>query len=172
MTSTNTSREPSGSADGANVLGLSGSSHGIGTRSGKNGSLMSRCKDCEPGSKRPAPHPGPRCATHHREFTKIQEERAFDLRLQRTYGITADVYWQLYEFQGGTCYICRWAKGKTKRLCVDHDHETGEVRGLLCNRCNRMVGFARDSSEYFQRAADYLINPPYKRMKEEHDGTD
>lgn len=131
---------------------------------------MTKCIDCPPEKARPTPHPGPRCATHYRAELRRREERAFDLRLQKLYNITADIYWMIYAFQGGVCYICRWAKGKTKRLCVDHDHETGEVRGLLCNRCNRMLGFARDDSEFFRRAADYLEDPPYKQMKRSTDG--
>lgn len=131
---------------------------------------MSNCKDCPPESKRPANDPGPRCRTHWREELKRRNDRDFDQRLRRIYGITAETYWQIYGFQGGTCYICQYAKGKTKRLFVDHDHQTGEVRGLLCNRCNRMLGFARDDPEYFFRAARYLEHPPYNRMKGGLDG--
>ncbi|ASW31318.1 endonuclease VII [Mycobacterium phage Fred313] len=122
------------------------------------------CIDCTAEglvNRRKAPHPGPRCATHHRakraqRRTVTQEQRWMDV-----YNITAEEYWAIYEFQGGRCYGCRRANGKRKRLSVDHDHETGIVRGLLCTACNRNVlGHLRDDPEAFQRFIDYLDNPP------------
>lgn len=78
----------------------------------------------------------------------------------KTYGITADEYNRIYEYQGGRCYLCRRARGTTRRLAVDHCHATGRVRGLLCKFCNRLLGFARDDVAYFRRAVEYLTNPP------------
>lgn len=79
-----------------------------------------------------------------------------------TYGITAEQYWQIYEFQGGCCYICQRAKGTgRKRLSVDHCHETGLVRGLLCHPCNRdVLGHLRDEKDAFLRGWHYLDTPP------------
>lgn len=79
-----------------------------------------------------------------------------------TYGITAEQYWLIYEFQGGCCYICQRAKGTGhKRLSVDHCHETGLVRGLCCSPCNKNVlGHARDEVAFFERAIKYLTEPP------------
>ena len=57
--------------------------------------------------------------------------------------------------QQGTCLICGRPPGKY-RLSVDHSHETGEVRGLLCARCNRGIGLFWDDPVIFRRAADYL----------------
>lgn len=125
-----------------------------------------QCKDCG-STTRALNNPGPRCTTCWRAELKARDERDFDLRLQKLYGIDANTYWDIYEFQNGKCYICQRATGKTKRLSVDHSHETGEVRGLLCSLDNRMLGHARDNSEFFDRAAEYLRNPPYQRMKEQ-----
>jgi hypothetical protein len=50
------------------------------------------------------------------------------------------------------CMIC----GKEEKLVVDHDHETGKVRGLLCNHCNRGLGHFRDSVQFLDLAAKYL----------------
>lgn len=123
-----------------------------------------RCKDCAAEgvkTRRPAPHPGPRCTTHHRARRKQLSERRHGSYVQKTYGITAEQYWALHEYQGGRCYICRRATGRTKRLAVDHDHETGYVRGLLCMRCNRdVVGHLRDDPEALERGAAYLRQPP------------
>lgn len=60
--------------------------------------------------------------------------------------------------QNGVCAIC--GNGETSKrqrsLSVDHDHETGAVRGLLCNRCNPMLGYARDDIAILQAAISYL----------------
>jgi hypothetical protein len=122
--------------------------------------LKKWCKDCPEGSRRPAPHPGPRCATHHREVVKARREAAHGRRIGERYGLTPEQYKALYEAQGGTCYICQRATGKRKKLAVDHDHKTGYVRGLLCGPCNSMLAHARDSVEFFHRAVWYLSYPP------------
>lgn len=133
----------------------------------KRAGSSARCKDCEPTSKRPAPHPGPRCATHHREITRARKQAAHARRVEDTYGLTGEQYWELYEIQGGACAICRRAKGTGRRkLAVDHDHETGEVRGLCCSPCNRdVLGHLRDDVEALQRAIDYLRNPPARKLR-------
>ncbi|QPX61986.1 endonuclease VII [Mycobacterium phage Flaverint] len=122
------------------------------------------CKDCVAQGLPPtrqAKYPGPRCTTHHREFRAAKKSVSWEQRIYALYGITADEYWAIYEYQGGRCYICQRANGKRKRLSVDHDHKTGIVRGLLCTMCNKYtLGWARDCIEFFQRAIDYLINPP------------
>lgn len=81
------------------------------------------------------------------------------------YGISADEYWEIYEFQGGTCAICQRATGVRKRLSVDHCHETGAVRGLLCQKCNRdVLGHLRDDIAAFERAIEYLANTPASQV--------
>ena len=126
------------------------------------------CKDClEEGitTGRPAPHPGPRCATHHRARKRATSEGAWAKRIEETYGITAEEYYAIHEAQGGRCYICQRANGNVRRLAVDHDHDTGLVRGLLCKPCNRNVlGHARDDIEYFERAIAYLQSPPAQQV--------
>ena len=126
------------------------------------------CKTClEEGitTNRPAPYPGPRCYSHHRVRKRATSEGAWAKRIEETYGITAEEYYEIYEAQGGYCYICRRANGKSKRLSVDHDHKDGLVRGLLCLRCNKhTLGNARDEIEYFERAIEYLKNPPARQV--------
>lgn len=123
------------------------------------------CRDCPVGTRRNAPHPGPRCATHHRLVLTARRKAAHSRRIEQTYGITAEEYDALYVLQGGVCYICRRARGTRKRLAVDHDHATGEVRGLLCKPCNRNVlGHLRDDIDALQRGIDYLTNPPARAV--------
>ena len=118
------------------------------------------CKDCGPESKRPAPHPGPRCATHHRSKVKEDKKLAYYRWIKKTYGITGEQYEALYEAQGRTCAICKRATGKSKRLAVDHDHGSGFVRGLLCSTCNNILGYIRDDVALASGIASYLLVPP------------
>lgn len=65
------------------------------------------------------------------------------------------------------CAICGpWTgrKGTTRALAVDHNHATGEVRGLLCSTCNLFLGAIRDDPRAFDRARDYLVNPPGRNV--------
>jgi len=119
------------------------------------------CKDCK-STTRVLGHPGPRCATCWRDETKRRKEAAHGNYVTKTYGVTQEEYDALYKAQGGRCAICRRATGRARRLAVDHNHKTGEVRGLLCKPCNSYgIGmFARDEPEILDRAANYLRNPP------------
>ena len=92
--------------------------------------------------------------------------RFFD-QVFRKYGLTEVEYRALYRAQGGKCYVCRRADGTTRRLGVDHNHVTGEVRGLVCTgsidpkTCNRLIAFyTRDA---LIRAAQMLSDPPPAR---------
>jgi len=77
--------------------------------------------------------------------------------LKRLYGITLDQYNELLEKQNQRCAICDRHKDEFKtNLCVDHDHLSGLIRGLLCTYCNRrLVGRHRDS-RILRRIADYI----------------
>jgi hypothetical protein len=72
---------------------------------------------------------------------------------KKVYGISMADYEAMFERQGGACAIC---KRTGLKLCVDHCHLTGEVRGLLCSRCNSAIGFCSDDPILLQAAADYL----------------
>jgi Autographiviridae endonuclease VII len=64
---------------------------------------------------------------------------------------------QMLESQNHQCRICgRPDKGYKKKLAVDHDHETGLVRGLLCGACNTAIGLLKDDWILFETAANYL----------------
>lgn len=72
------------------------------------------------------------------------------------YGLTLEGYEGMLLEQGGGCAICGLPPG-TRALHVDHDHRTGEVRGLLCNNCNQGLGRFRDEPDALVAAAMYLI---------------
>lgn len=87
-------------------------------------------------------------------------DKTHSRHLVKTYGMTGEQYETLLAFQGGCCYICK-NKPKTKRFAVDHDHATGNVRGILCRSCNyKLLGGSKDDPERLLRAIDYLREPP------------
>lgn len=61
----------------------------------------------------------------------------------------------MHDAQGGLCAICG-SPPAHDALAIDHDHETGKVRALLCDNCNFMIGLARESSALLEIAATYL----------------
>lgn len=77
--------------------------------------------------------------------------------LRRTYGISVAQYEELLEKQDHCCAICgKHADEEKRSLAVDHNHVTGEIRGLLCGYCNhRLVGRHRDG-DLLRRIADYI----------------
>jgi hypothetical protein len=81
-----------------------------------------------------------------------RRKREYDLL--RRYGITVAEYERMRDQQGGKCAIC--GRRPRYRLHVDHDHDSGEVRGLLCVPCNRAVGCLGDDPQRCLRAAEYL----------------
>ena len=80
-------------------------------------------------------------------------------RLYR-YDLTPDEYRQLYLMQHGSCAICDEPTVQATGLVVDHNHDSGEVRGLLCQRCNLGLGHFLDDPVKLARAIKYLSNPP------------
>lgn len=88
--------------------------------------------------------------------TKEKEpDRVYNNRLKKKFGITIENYNQRLAEQNGLCAVCGEAETH-KRLAVDHNHKTGQIRGLLCGRCNPAVGYLRDSAEIARKIADYL----------------
>jgi Fe-S oxidoreductase len=76
-------------------------------------------------------------------------------RIRSLYRLDSDDYLRLLHKQNGRCAICH-RPATTRPLCVDHDHHTGEVRGLLCTTCNSAIGMLQDDPAIVQRAAEYL----------------
>ena len=74
----------------------------------------------------------------------------------RQYGITVEEYEHMYEMQKGVCKICSKPEPIKTRLCVDHNHTTGKVRGLLCTHCNTALGHMFDNVSLLQNAIGYL----------------
>lgn len=84
--------------------------------------------------------------------------RKRELQLQRDYGITLNEYNQMLVEQGYRCKICGTTEpgGKHGKFMVDHSHNTGEVRGLLCKSCNIALGEVGDNISTLQKMIEYL----------------
>lgn len=93
---------------------------------------------------------------YHRQLYAKNRDARISYRMNRKYGVTLEEYAAMLAAQGGGCAICG-AKQKKRRLAVDHDHETGEVRGLLCSPCNTGLGQFKDKAALLARAIDYLL---------------
>lgn len=98
-----------------------------------------------------------RCKKYYKENpTKYKNQR-----LLKNYGITIEQYEEMLKVQDYSCKMCKQAEtiltyNKLKNLSVDHCHTTGQVRGLLCSKCNCLIGYAKESIELLQEAINYL----------------
>jgi hypothetical protein len=94
----------------------------------------------------------------NKEKIKEQSHNNYDRQRFAKYGLVSDDYTHMLEIQEGHCAIC--GDSPTRKLGIDHDHETGAVRGLLCNSCNLGLGKFKDSAKIIRKAAMYLDFPP------------
>lgn len=78
--------------------------------------------------------------------------------MDKSYGISEDEFNLMLQKQKGKCAICGTTDWGRPSPSIDHDHTTGKVRALLCNRCNRTLGLAEDSPELLIKMAEYLKN--------------
>ena len=79
-------------------------------------------------------------------------------QLKRRYGVDEQEYSAMLAAQDGKCGICGSTCSSGRRLAVDHDHDTGRVRGLLCTNCNAGLGHFQDSKARLGKAIAYLSN--------------
>ena len=109
---------------------------------------------------------------NHREEDKAytrayywkNREAVLSKRLKKKYGIAQEVYNELLKNQDGRCAICGsgetvldYRTGQVRSLAVDHNHETDKVRGLLCVRCNTVIGRVGEDTSLLQAMIDYLV---------------
>lgn len=95
-------------------------------------------------------------------YIKNKERIKLRLRqahLKRKFGISETEYYEMLKNQDGKCAICEKEEvgdSRASYLSIDHNHESGEIRGLLCARCNRGLGYFRDDSKTLYNAFKYL----------------
>jgi hypothetical protein len=97
---------------------------------------------------------------HHREWVLANPDHVRMLKMTSQYKISRDEYTDL---MSRVCQIC----GSSDQLAIDHDHETGEVRGCLCQPCNKGLGFFKDDPERLLAAVQYLHDSKFVLTYEE-----
>ncbi len=94
---------------------------------------------------------------NHKQWRKNNPHKEREYYLKRKYGITPKEYNEMYDKQYGKCAICGVHQSELERVfCVDHDHKTGEIRGLLCNDCNSVLGYCKDNQFILLKSIEYL----------------
>lgn len=122
-----------------------------------NRDYMGRCRTCANARSR----------KHYRENTEIHRAATEDWKkrnpdkyknavLKSVHGLTLEQFNERLEKQGNRCLICRREFSKTLRPYIDHSHESGKTRGILCQQCNTLLGFAKDKIEILLAAIEYL----------------
>jgi hypothetical protein len=97
-----------------------------------------------------------RWAERHPEKEKIRVRRY----LARKRGIPAHLFESIEAAREGKCQLCGCLSEEGKVHCLDHDHATGEFRGVICRRCNTVLGLVKDDASILTRAVDYLSSSP------------
>lgn len=115
--------------------------------------ISSWCKDCDNKKNKRYSNLHPEKArARAKRYEQRHPERLREKQL-RQYGIGIQEYNAILKSQNGVCDIC---KKDNVRFHVDHNHQSGVVRGILCENCNRMIGMAKDSETILKRAIGYL----------------
>lgn len=117
--------------------------------------LKSRCNDC--------------LGSEYKRWSKANPETIREYRAKdkwtlkkrcKRHGISETEFWSIYEEQDGTCPVCDKAV-EAEDSAIDHNHNTGKVRGILCKPCNRGIGLLGDNPKTMIRAAAYLQDKGY-----------
>ena len=121
-----------------------------------------QCKDCQKDSVR----------RYKKKMGKAYYERERYYKWKATYGLSKEEYEEMLNEQDGKCAICEsdvhLVDNNGKRSAIDHCHNTGKVRGILCNNCNRGIGFLGDNSKVVKKALSYLLK--FENKKEDKYG--
>lgn len=110
----------------------------------------SRCRECENSRQAAIREETP-------NKSRYSAERLKGYQLKSSFGMTYDEWFSLMESRGWACEICsRTVETSGRTLAVDHSHSTGEIRGVLCQRCNCAIGLLSENPEHIANAIRYL----------------
>jgi len=103
--------------------------------------------------------PGRKIYYRELEYYRKHPDQLKHTYLLRKYGITFDEYNTMFNAQEGRCLICGKHQSELNQaLCVDHNHNTNAIRGLLCIRCNTGLGCFNDRTDLLTKAVEFLTN--------------
>ncbi len=128
-------------------------------RNNREGGTRPMCKHCTTKASQAWNRRNPE---KHREIYRRANHR---VHLRRRFGISVAEFDKLTALSDGKCEICRRPESRARRLSLDHDHLTGELRGFLCSGCNLIIGRAKDNPQLLESAARYLREPPLRTRK-------
>lgn len=115
----------------------------FGNKKGGKDGLMSYCKHCN--------------IQQRKKWYESNKEKVRDTHYKYKFGISKEEYEKLLVTQNCCCALCnKHFSDNKRRLAVDHCHTTGKVRKLLCDRCNVLLGHAKDDIEILTKAISYL----------------
>lgn len=125
------------------------------------------CANADCGDPVPTRHPdairskfgifcSKKCRRRHTYIRMGGAEYGYEMHIARRYGMTAEEYRLRVDAQQGRCAVCGDEPENGGRLHVDHNHESGAVRDLLCRPCNQALGLANDDPQRLRAMADYL----------------
>lgn len=121
--------------------------------------------DCHPDRKHYAKGLCIRCYQRQHRDANAEKKAVYyerhkkkwkEYNLKSKFDLTLDDYNAMLKKQGGVCAICGGTEGNGQRLSVDHNHESGTVRGLLCQRCNTVIGMSLENTQNLKAAIAYL----------------
>jgi len=114
-------------------------------------------EECNERSKRYREENLEKVKTKQKEWYLNNPEKIKEQKLKKNYGISLEQYNEMFDKQKGRCAICGTHQNELKQmLSVDHCHETNRIRGLLCNGCNRGIGYLKDDIRIVENALKYL----------------
>ena len=127
--------------------------------------LNYHCKECRREAararykKNPKPH-----VERNRKYREGNPDKIRCLKFRTVFGITLEEYERMSATQNNLCAICKLPEtslnnqkvGGVRRLAVDHNHKTGQVRELLCSHCNKALGSAREDIKILSRMIEYI----------------
>ena|ERR1700677_2456758 len=114
---------------------------------------MKKCSQCKIRNRLKGRYICRECYNlYHSAYNRSNPIKTYGAHLKTTYGITIEQYERLKKEQNNLCAICK----KEAKLYVDHKHNKKQIRGLLCNACNLMLGWARDNITTLEQAYLYL----------------
>lgn len=132
----------------------------------KDGIKFYRCKICKVNTNRAYLERNPDLIAYKRKIYEANRPKydskesvnGFKQRLRRMFHLSIEDYELMLKQQNNVCKICKQPEMAFNRikLTVDHCHKTGKIRGLLCGRCNTMIGMAKDSLSILKAAIEYL----------------